>query len=94
MLLKYSSSHNEFFRCCIKGLALIWLSFDRNSLFISCQLLWAKNIWYFTDFQSEMLDEQCQTETGQLHKNCGRTPQKKNKLRIHLIHVHIPLCTD
>lgn len=88
MLLKYSFIYkyiyntgygNQFFGCCIKGLALIWLSFDRNSLFLSCQLLWAKNIWYFTDFQSEMLDEQCQTETGQLHKNCGRTPQgRKN----------------
>lgn len=93
MLLKYSGSHDQFFGCCIKGLALMWLSFNRNSLFVSCQLLWAKRVWYFTDFKNEMLDEQCQTETGQLPKNCGRTSRKKNLL-IYLVHVLIPLCRD
>lgn len=72
MLLKYNGSHNQFFGCCIKG-----LTFDRNSLFVSCQLLWAKSVWYFTGFQSEMVDEQCQIEAGRSPKNCGRTSQKK-----------------
>lgn len=34
MLLKYSGFHNQLFGCCIKGLGLIWLSYDRNSLLV------------------------------------------------------------